>query len=58
MIKMTQREFADWKRDMRNQMQWINAAFERKDWEYLDELANQLSASALNLHSEARVEAK
>ena len=57
MIKMTQTEFAAIKRDIKRQMQEVQAAFDRKDWEFLDQAALQLSASAINLHSESRAEA-
>lgn len=51
---MTKVAFEDWKRDMKRQIVEMEAAVNRKDWEFLDELANQISATGLELHSESR----
>jgi hypothetical protein len=40
--------------DIKKQLSWINYAVSTKNWDSLDELANQLSATALNFHSENR----
>jgi hypothetical protein len=51
---MTKVAFENWKRDMKRQIVEMEAAVNRKDWEFLDELANQISATGLELHSESR----
>ena len=56
-MKITKKEWAAIKSDLKRTMQEIEAAIARKDYEFLDELALQLSASSLNLHSETRAEA-
>lgn len=43
-------------RDIRRQLVWINDAIESNDLDYLNELAYQLSATALNLSTESLVE--
>jgi hypothetical protein len=54
MTPMTKVAFENWKRDMKRQIVEMEAAVNRKDWEFLDELANQISATGLELHSESR----
>jgi hypothetical protein len=39
-------------KDVRTQLKWIEQAIKNGDQEWIDQYANQLSASALNLHSE------
>jgi hypothetical protein len=39
-------------KDLRQQIKWITEAIVMDDQEWLDTYANQLSATALNLHSE------
>jgi len=51
---MTKVALEDWKRDVKRQIREIEAAVDRKDWDFLDELANQFSATGLDLHSESR----
>ena len=51
---MTKVAFESWKRDIKRQINWIENAVNNKDWDLLDELANQISATGLDLHSEAR----
>jgi len=57
MKPMTKVALEDWKRDMKRQIKWIEQAVNDKDWDFLDELANQISATGLSLHSEAREQA-
>jgi hypothetical protein len=47
--KTIQREVV---KDIRRQLVWINDAINSGDLDYLDELANQLSATAINLTTE------
>lgn len=39
-------------KDIRRQLTWINDAIKEGDQDWIDVLADQLSASALQLHSE------
>lgn len=39
-------------KDIRRQLTWIRDAIAEGDQDWIDQLANQLSACALNLHSE------
>ena len=45
-------------KDIRKQLVWIEQAIKDGDQNWIDQYANQLSASALNLYSEVMLEAK
>lgn len=49
MAKITKKAQRDVVADIRRQLVWINNAIDAKDLETLDQLALQLSATALNL---------
>jgi hypothetical protein len=49
MSKITKKAQRDVVADIRRQLVWINNAIDAKDLETLDQLALQLSATALNL---------
>lgn len=56
-MKITKKAQNDVLRDIRTQLKWIKAAIERNDQEWIDQYADQLAATALNLHSEVMREA-
>jgi hypothetical protein len=61
MTKITKKMQKEVIADIRRQLVWINNAIESNDFETLDQLALQLSATALNLTTEeltARANAK
>lgn len=53
MPKITKKMQKDVIKDIRRQLVWINDAIETNDLEYLDQLALQLSATALSLTIES-----
>lgn len=56
MAKITKKMQKDVIKDIRRQLIWINDAIETNDLEYLDQLALQLSATALSLTIESLTE--
>lgn len=52
--QLSTKELKAIKADIKQQLAWIDHAVSTKNWDALDELANQLSATALNFHSENR----
>jgi hypothetical protein len=53
MPKITKKMQRDVIKDIRRQLVWINNAIAENNLDVLDELANQLSATALNLTIDA-----
>ena len=51
-MKITKTAQRDVLRDIRTQLKWISDAIDQGDQEWIDQYANQLAATALNLHSE------
>lgn len=51
-MKITKKAQRDVLKDIRRQLVWIEAAIKEGDQEWIDIYADQLSAVALNLHSE------
>lgn len=56
-MKITKKAQREVLKDVRTQLKWIEQAIKDGDQEWVDQYANQLSASALNLHSEVMGEA-
>lgn len=56
-MKITKTAQRDVLRDIRTQLKWISDAIDRGDQEWIDQYADQLAATALNLHSEVMREA-
>ena len=57
MSRITKTAQRDVLRDIRTQLKWISDAIDRGDQEWIDQYADQLAATALNLHSEVMREA-
>ena len=56
-MKITKTAQRDVLRDIRTQLKWISDAIDTGDQEWIDQYADQLAATALNLHSEVMREA-
>ena len=56
-MKITKKAQREVVKDIRQQLKWIEQAIKDNDQDWIDQYANQLSASALNLLSEV-MEAK
>ena len=56
-MKITKTAQRDVLRDIRTQLKWISDAIDQGDQEWIDQYADQLAATALNLHSEVMREA-
>ena len=57
MSRITKTAQRDVLRDIRTQLKWISDAIDQGDQGWIDQYANQLAATALNLHSEVMREA-
>lgn len=56
MAKITKKMQREVMKDIRRQLVWINQAIAENDLDMLDQLAMQLSATALNLTTESLTE--
>jgi len=55
-MAITKKQAVSIKRDLRNTLKSIDICIAEKDWNFLDQMALQLSASALQFHSESEYE--
>jgi hypothetical protein len=55
-VKITKKAQREVLKDIRRQLVWIEDAIKQGDQEWIDQYANQLSATAISLHSETMSE--
>ena len=57
-VKITKKAQREVLKDIRRQLVWIEDAIKQGDQEWIDQYANQLSATAISLHSETMSESQ